>query len=79
MNNGFPNLTLSYVRSIHREDIRIDNADGTHWVYTRMYFKNAQGVTLFSVALTGDETVPELKTTPMKTTLMRDSILDQQL
>jgi len=73
MNNGFPNLTLSYVRSIHREDIKYNNADGTHWTSTRLYFKNEQGVTLLSVALLGGETAPEIKTTPL-----RDSILDQQ-
>lgn len=69
-NNGFPNLTLSYVRFIHREDIKHKNADGTHWICTRLNFKNEQGITLLTVTLYGDETAPEIKTTPM-----RDSII----
>lgn len=76
MSSEFPSLTCVDVRSIHREDIKHSNADGTHWVCTRLYFKNEKGDKLMTVILYGDENLPppEFKSKPL-----RDSILDQQL
>ena len=72
-NNGFPNLNLSYVNRISREDIKHDNADGTFWICTRFNFQNEQGITLLTVTLYGDEKVPEIKTTAL-----RESVLNQR-
>lgn len=74
-NNGFPNLTLSYVNRISREDIKHKNNDGTFWICTRFNFQNEQGITLLTVTLYGDNNIPqgpEIKAQPM-----RDSVLNR--
>lgn len=56
-NNGYPTLTLSYVHSIEREDIKHDGPDGP-WINTYLVFRNSQGFEIFRVTIYGEHNRP---------------------
>jgi hypothetical protein len=67
MNN--PNITLSCVRNIVREDVKHFNPDGSFWICSRLRFKDGADNTLMTITMYGGDNIPhgpEIDSQPMR-------------